>query len=50
MYCPKCKRFVAEEEHVVGDRIEYRCPRCGHRIRVVHKPIKFMQGDGPRIV
>jgi len=40
MYCPKCKRFVVEEEHVSGGRIEYQCPHCGHRIRVVHKPMR----------
>ncbi|MCW3128565.1 MAG: hypothetical protein N2V75_00440 [Methanophagales archaeon] len=40
MYCPKCHRFVAEEEHVFSDRIEYRCPHCGHRIEVVYKPLR----------
>jgi len=40
MYCPKCKRFVAEEEHVFNDRTEYRCPYCGHKITVVHKPLR----------
>ena len=40
MYCPKCKRFVVEEEHLFTDRVEYRCPDCGHRIIVVHKPLR----------
>ena len=38
MYCPKCCKLVAEEKHVFGDRTEYRCPHCGHKIEVVHKP------------
>ena len=40
MYCPKCHKFVAEEEHVFSDRTEYRCPECGHKITVVHKPLR----------
>ena len=38
MYCPKCHKFVAEEEHVFSDRTKYRCPHCGHKIKVVYKP------------
>jgi len=41
MYCPKCCKLVAEEKHIFGDRTEYRCPHCGHRIEVVHKPLKI---------
>jgi len=40
MFCPKCKKYVAEEEHVFSDRTEYRCPHCGHRIKVVYKPLR----------
>jgi len=37
MYCPKCHKFVATEEHIYGDRTEYHCPYCGQKIVVVHK-------------
>lgn len=37
LFCPKCMKVVPVEEHEYGDRIEYTCPRCGFRIRVVHK-------------
>lgn len=38
MYCPNCHNLVTEELHVFNNRIEYRCPYCGHKIEVVYKP------------
>ena len=52
MFCPKCKKYVAEEEHVFSNRTEYRCPHCGHRIKVVYnKPLRpGWWRDGARMV
>jgi len=38
MYCPNCHNRVAEEVHEFTNCIEYRCPYCGHKIKVIHKP------------
>ena len=36
MYCPVCEKMVHPVRHVYSDKVEYRCPHCGHLLEVVH--------------